>query len=141
MPKGIYKRTKALDMAGAKPRRKRGRPPKVKTFPMGLAHTKAPPLPGLVEPVVTPGPTIVITSITTLYTRWAIHHLRDMAEARQKLADYSNLNLINVTSALTEQMQALITVDPHYRDAAAWLFLGVEPPPYQDETPWARKPR
>lgn len=67
-----------------------------------------------------------------LYTGWAMKHLASLNAMIQELDDFSNLNMDEALTGLWTARQNLIDNNTAYRDAAARLMAGHQPPSDND---------
>lgn len=72
-------------------------------------------------------------ALHALYVGWAMHHLIAINKAIDELDAFSNINLLDIIADLRDNRAELINTDEAYRDAAAKLMAGEEPPPYHGD--------
>lgn len=65
-----------------------------------------------------------------LYVKWAVQTLTDVQTALEALESRSQWTSSRLALALRTEMQAIISEDAAFHDAAAILFSGVDTAPY-----------
>lgn len=52
-----------------------------------------------------------------LYTKWAVTHLSAIDECLEKLNAFSNLNMLDITSAMRDEREKLVKTNAAYAEA------------------------